>query len=75
MPKPVALVSSSDIKGQAFLEVVREVGGAIEPTFRTEALILADFYRYNHAYRLPSSCRRCRGSSVRVSTKSPCPGI
>ena len=30
MPKPVALVSSSDIKGQAFLEVVREVGGAIE---------------------------------------------
>ena len=30
MPKPVALVSSSDIQGQAFLDVVREVGGAIE---------------------------------------------
>ncbi len=30
MPKPVALVSSSDIKWQAFLDVVREVGGAIE---------------------------------------------
>jgi hypothetical protein len=30
MPKPVALVSSSDIQAQAFLDVVREVGGAIE---------------------------------------------
>jgi hypothetical protein len=30
MPKPVALVSSSAITGQAFLDVVREVGGAIE---------------------------------------------
>jgi hypothetical protein len=30
MPKPFALVSSSDIKGQAFLDVVREVGGVIE---------------------------------------------
>jgi hypothetical protein len=30
MPKPVALVSSSAITEQAFLDVVREVGGAIE---------------------------------------------
>ena len=30
MPKPFALVSSSDIKGQAFLDVVRAVGGVIE---------------------------------------------
>jgi hypothetical protein len=30
MPKPFALVSSGDIKGQAFLDVVREVGGVIE---------------------------------------------
>jgi hypothetical protein len=30
MPKPFALVSSSDIKRQAFLDVVRAVGGVIE---------------------------------------------
>ena len=30
MPKPVALVSSSAITGQAFLDVIRAVGGAIE---------------------------------------------
>jgi hypothetical protein len=30
MPKPIALISSSDIQGQAFIDVVREVGGAIE---------------------------------------------
>ena len=30
MPKPFALVSRSDITGQAFLDVVREVGGVIE---------------------------------------------
>src|SRR5215475_6307832 len=30
MPKPFALVSSSDIKGQEFLNMVREVGGVIE---------------------------------------------
>lgn len=30
MPKPFALVSSSDIKGQEFLDVVRAVGGVIE---------------------------------------------
>jgi hypothetical protein len=30
MPKPFALVSSSDIKEQAFLDVVQEVGGVIE---------------------------------------------
>jgi hypothetical protein len=30
MPKPLALVSSSDIQGQAFLDVVRAVGGVIE---------------------------------------------
>jgi hypothetical protein len=30
MPKPFALISSSDIKGQAFLDVVREAGGVIE---------------------------------------------
>jgi hypothetical protein len=30
MPKPYALVCSSDITGQAFLDVVREVGGVIE---------------------------------------------
>jgi hypothetical protein len=30
MPKPFALVSSSDIQGPAFLDVMREVGGVIE---------------------------------------------
>jgi hypothetical protein len=30
MPKPFALVSSSDIKRQEFLDVVRAVGGVIE---------------------------------------------
>jgi hypothetical protein len=30
MPKPFALVSSSDIKERAFLDVVQEVGGVIE---------------------------------------------
>ena len=30
MPKPFALVSSSDIRGQEFLNMVREVGGVIE---------------------------------------------
>jgi hypothetical protein len=30
MPKPVALISSSEVTGQAFLNVVRQVGGAIE---------------------------------------------
>ena len=30
MPKPLALVSSSDSKGQEFLNMVREVGGVIE---------------------------------------------
>jgi hypothetical protein len=32
MPKPVALISSSEVTGQAFLNVVRQVGGAIEDT-------------------------------------------
>ena len=32
MPKPFALVSSSDIKGREFLNMVREVGGVIEDT-------------------------------------------
>jgi hypothetical protein len=30
MPKPFALVSSNDVKGQEFLDMVREVGGVIE---------------------------------------------
>jgi transposase len=47
----------------------------VYPPFRTEGLIWMHFYRYNHAYRLPRSWRKCWGSSVRCRIISPCPGI
>ena len=55
------------------LQVAQELH--CNPPFRTQALMPVSFYRSNHAYRWPRSCRKFQCSSVRVLTIDGCPRI